>query len=191
MVVISYHSSILVLGSIYPSQTKSFKMSESPPDILPELGVYSIRWYILAIFSLLSMFQCSIWNTWGPVEKVAKVVFTSWSNQTISLFANWANFVTFPFLIPSIYLAEKSLRGCVVCAAALMVVGKSYPFSCWLFLFTIQEHCPDVLLLSPTYPRSCSPSPATSALSSMVWLASSSAPLLQQSLPLGSLQMRE
>ena len=92
----------------------------------PDLGVYSIRWYILLIFSLLNMSQCTIWNTWGPVEKVAKVVFTSWSNQTISLFANWANFVGFPFLIPSIYLAEKSLRGCVVCAACFMALGWYY-----------------------------------------------------------------
>ena len=88
--------------------------------------VYTRRWYILAVFSLLALYQCCIWNTWGPVEKVAKVVFTSWSNQTISLFANWANFVGFPFLIPSIYLAEKSLRGCVVCAAGFMALGWYY-----------------------------------------------------------------
>merc|ERR1711892_5198 len=102
----------------------SHKMSTIPPDVEPALGVYSIRWYILLIFSLLNMFQCTIWNTWGPVEKVAKVVFASWSNQTISLFANWANFVSFPFLIPSMYLAEKSLRGCVVWAAGFMVLGS-------------------------------------------------------------------
>ena len=26
--------------------------------------------YVLVVFSLLAMFQCTIWNTWGPVEKV-------------------------------------------------------------------------------------------------------------------------
>ena len=99
-------------------------MPESPPDVLPELAVYSRRWYILLVFSLLNMFQCAVWNTWGPVEEVAKTVFTSWSNSMISLYANWANFLVFPFLVPAIFLAERSLRGCVVFAAGFMMVGR-------------------------------------------------------------------
>ena len=85
---------------------------------------YPIRWYVLLIFSLLCLCQCVIWNTWGPVSKVAKIVYPKWTDGTISLFVNWANFVTFPFLIPSIYFANKSLRGCILCSAGLMALGS-------------------------------------------------------------------
>ena len=30
-------------------------------------GVSPARWWVLAIFSLLGMVQCMLWNTWGPV----------------------------------------------------------------------------------------------------------------------------
>ena len=51
--------------------------------------VYTRRWYILLIFSLHAMFQCTVWNTWGPVETVATTVFNTWSTGDISNFANW------------------------------------------------------------------------------------------------------
>ena len=51
--------------------------------------VYSRRWYILMIFSLHAMFQCTVWNTWGPVQSVALKVFPSWTTADISNFANW------------------------------------------------------------------------------------------------------
>ena len=31
------------------------------------------------------MFQCAVWNTWGPVEPVALVAFPSWTDSTIGL----------------------------------------------------------------------------------------------------------
>ena len=51
--------------------------------------VYRRRWYILMIFSFHAMFQCTVWNTWGPVESVALKVFPSWNTADISNFANW------------------------------------------------------------------------------------------------------
>ena len=57
------------------------------------LKVYSRRWYILLIFSLHAMFQCTVWNTWGPVESVALVVFKSWTTADISNFANWGKYL--------------------------------------------------------------------------------------------------
>ena len=29
------------------------------------------RWWILTLFSLFTMWQCAIWNTWGPVAETA------------------------------------------------------------------------------------------------------------------------
>ena len=36
--------------------------------IYEETGVSPARWWVLAIFSLLGMVQCMLWNTWGPVR---------------------------------------------------------------------------------------------------------------------------
>ena len=58
-------------------------------DSAPQFTVYKRRWYILLIFSLHAMFQCTLWNTWGPVETVALAVFKSWTMADISNFANW------------------------------------------------------------------------------------------------------
>ena len=67
-------------------------------DSTPQFRVYKRRWYILLIFSLHAMFQCTVWNTWGPVENVALAVFEHWTMADISNFANWGEskyFVSF------------------------------------------------------------------------------------------------
>ncbi|XP_063953304.1 solute carrier family 49 member 4 homolog isoform X2 [Lytechinus pictus] len=33
-----------------------------------EYVLYLERWYVLAVFSLMSFIQCLAWNTWGPIE---------------------------------------------------------------------------------------------------------------------------
>ena len=37
-------------------------------EVDEETGVSPARWWVLAIFSLLGMVQCMLWNTWGPVR---------------------------------------------------------------------------------------------------------------------------
>ena len=39
-----------------------------------EVRVYWQRWYILALFSLFTMEQCAIWNTFGPIAQSAEKV---------------------------------------------------------------------------------------------------------------------
>ena len=36
--------------------------------------VYWQRWYILALFSLFTMWSCSVWNTFSPIAASAKEV---------------------------------------------------------------------------------------------------------------------
>ena len=69
-------------------------MSAVASDCSPQFTVYTRRWYILLIFSLHAMFQCTVWNTWGPVETVALSVFKSWTMADISNFANWGKIIT-------------------------------------------------------------------------------------------------
>ena len=63
-----------------------------------------------SVFSLLAMFQCCVWNTWGPVVDVVKLVFPSWTQGTISLLANWTSIAFLVFMIPVLYLQNKNLR---------------------------------------------------------------------------------
>ena len=66
-------------------------MMSSQDNAMDTSQVYSRRWYILTIFSLHAMFQCTVWNTWGPVQKVALAVFNTWTTADISNFANWGD----------------------------------------------------------------------------------------------------
>ena len=43
------------------------------PLIGEPLIVYRRRWYILALFSFLALYQCCVWNTWGPVVNSVQV----------------------------------------------------------------------------------------------------------------------
>ena len=78
-----------------------------------------------AVFSLLAMFQCCVWNTWGPVVDVVKLVFPSWTQGTISLFANWTAIAFLVFMLPVLYLQNRSLRYSVVLTSCLIALGTS------------------------------------------------------------------
>lgn len=54
----------------------------------PEVKVYKRRFYILFMFSMSTLAQAAVWNTWGPVSQSAKQVF-GWSDGDIALLANW------------------------------------------------------------------------------------------------------
>ena len=71
------------------------------------------------------MFQCCVWNTWGPVVNVVKVVFPSWTQGTISLLANWTAIAFLVFMIPVLYLQNKSLRSSIRLTSSLIALGTS------------------------------------------------------------------
>ena len=71
------------------------------------------------------MFQCCVWNTWGPVVNVVKVVFPSWSQGTISLLANWTAIAFLVFLVPVLYLQNRSLRSAILLTSSLIALGTS------------------------------------------------------------------
>ena len=53
-----------------------------------EYAVYTRRWYILILFSLMAGTQGAVWNTWGPISSTAEEVF-GWGDSTIALLSNW------------------------------------------------------------------------------------------------------
>ena len=115
-----------------------------------EVVVYRRRWYILALFSLLAMFQCCVWNTWGPVVDVATLVYPSWTQGTLSLLANWASIAFLVFMLPVLYLQNRNLRSAVLLTSSLIALGryfinnKWYDFKILMFqalLFAVCSSC--------------------------------------------------
>ena len=48
------------------------------------VGVYKKRWYILAMFFLLSACQGLMYNTWTPIQRTARAVY-GWDSWVIDL----------------------------------------------------------------------------------------------------------
>merc|ERR1712012_1113029 len=86
--------------------------------------VYWQRWWILAIFSLLTMWSCSIWNTFSPFAATAKKTY-GWTDSTLTQMTLWA-VLCFPvFFLPSAYLLSRSLRYSVLAAALVTFLGPT------------------------------------------------------------------
>ena len=76
------------------------------------------------MFSLLTMWSCAIWNTFGPIAETVKEEY-DWTDGTLSQFTLWA-VLAFPLLfIPSAYVLSRSLRYSVVLAGLCSVVGAT------------------------------------------------------------------
>jgi len=94
---------------------------ESTED-LPELRVYTRRWYILALFCGMACHQCIVWNTWGPIESGAQHAF-DWSESTVAMFANWGTIMFLLAVVPLSKMIEVDLRKTVLLVSGLMAVG--------------------------------------------------------------------
>jgi len=90
-----------------------------------ETAVYKRRWYILFTFSFLALFQCTVWNTWGPVVDIVDVVFPTWSEKTVSLFANWGSISFLVFMVPVLYLQNINLRFSILLSSSLVALGTA------------------------------------------------------------------
>jgi len=89
---------------------------------LPELRVYTRRWYILALFCGMACHQCIVWNTWGPIESGAQFAF-DWSESTVAMFANWGTILFLLSVIPLSKMIELDLRKTVLLVSGLMAAG--------------------------------------------------------------------
>ena len=95
------------------------------------------------MFSVFTMWQCSVWNTWGPLAETAKQVSQlaaqllrlspmfpllqtfHWTDGTLVLFNLWG-ILAFPVFVPlSSYLLSTSLRASVLLASACLFLGST------------------------------------------------------------------
>ena len=89
-----------------------------------ETKVYKRRWYVLLLFSLLACHQCTIWNTFGPVELSIKYAY-SWSNTTIAMMVNWGAIMFLAFVLPTIWFFETyGLRPTTLICTGMTAVGS-------------------------------------------------------------------
>lgn len=111
----------------------SMRSSEKIVLVGSDTAVYKRRWYILTVFSFLALFQCCVWNTWGPVVDIVDLVFPAWSDKTVSLFANWGSISFLVFMVPVLYLQNINLRSSIVLSSSLVAIGTS--IRCLFFVF--------------------------------------------------------
>jgi len=98
---------------------------QPPVATAVETRVYKKRWYILAVFSFLGVFQGMVWNTFGPVSASLLAIFCpKWTPATLALLGNWGNIMYIIPLIPVLWFFEtKGLRASMVLVGAMMTLG--------------------------------------------------------------------
>ncbi|CAH3174269.1 unnamed protein product [Porites lobata] len=85
--------------------------------------VYKRRWYILIVFSIVASLNNLIWNTWGPIQGAAQVVY-GWDSTTITLLADWGPISFVVAVVPMCWLMDmKGLRIAVLVAVFCEFVG--------------------------------------------------------------------
>jgi len=100
-------------------------MEEKIGLINAEVRVYRRRWYILFLFSFLALFNCTVWNTFGPIVDTMETVYPTWTDSTISLLTNWCPIAFLVFLLPVLYISERSLRLAQVLSSGLVLIGAA------------------------------------------------------------------
>ena len=89
---------------------------------------YRRRWYILFSFSMLSLLQCAVWNTFGPIYESVKYAY-DWSDATVALQANWGTFTFIIIVFPLCWLLEKyGLRITTIVVSTLVTFGATLRF---------------------------------------------------------------
>ncbi|KAG7174835.1 Solute carrier family 49 member 4-like 3 [Homarus americanus] len=106
------------------------------------------RFWILAVFCVLSWVQGVQWNTWGPISESMGAAFPGWGASTVAMMANWGTIMFVVFVFPMSWATQRySLRAGVVASAALIFVGTSLRcFTRTVPTFTILCHVCAVLV---------------------------------------------
>lgn len=70
------------------------------PSHTHHIGVYKRRWWIVVVFSLVSLAQSCQWNTWGPISDAVEIVY-GWNDSVVTTIPAVSNaaFIVFGFLM--------------------------------------------------------------------------------------------
>ncbi|XP_050711599.1 solute carrier family 49 member 4 homolog isoform X2 [Eriocheir sinensis] len=113
---------------------------------------YARRFWILGSFSFLAMFQCLMWNTWGPLSASMDAAYPGWGSDTVAMMGNWGTITFVVFVAPMCWImSTRGLRvGVLVCCTlvAAGVVLRVLPilFSDNVTFFTVMCHVCAILV---------------------------------------------
>ena len=95
----------------YTEFPRSQQEREAPSAVV-HMKVYKKRWYILAMFSLVTFMQSEQVNSWTVIDESAEVAF-GWTKQQISLMQIWIYSTFIVSLFPFLWLMDKIGKYCV------------------------------------------------------------------------------
>lgn len=86
--------------------------------------VYTRRFWILGCFSFLAMFQCLMWNTWGPLSASMDAAYPGWGSGTVAMMGNWGTITFVVFVAPMCWvMSARGLRMGVLVCCSLIAAG--------------------------------------------------------------------
>ncbi|KAL3891012.1 hypothetical protein ACJMK2_003277 [Sinanodonta woodiana] len=143
----SYHASVVIPRTschVQNPENEETVRSETgvaliPPHSTTVTHVYSRRWYILFVYSLLTFTQDLIWNTFSPISEPSKSVY-GWSVADIAFLTNWGPIGYIVAAVPFAWLTDiKGLRpacllamGCTAVGTVLRCITYQQPAASWL-----------------------------------------------------------
>ena len=68
--------------------------------------VYKRRWWLLAVFSLMTLAQNVCYNTWSPITDAVLIAF-NWSDSFVTLFPALGNVAYALFAFPFMYIIDS------------------------------------------------------------------------------------
>ena len=107
----------------------------------PPYRLYSRRFYVLSVFSLLAFNQCLFWLTFSPIARSAEAYYQI-SEATVDLLLNWGPIIFIPCL-PLTYILLNKPNGLRRCVILLALTG---------FVATILRVIPSIIT-SPSSPH--------------------------------------
>ena len=92
------------------------------------------------------MLQCSVWNTFGPVDLAVRYAY-GWSDATVAMMANWGTITFMLAALPLSWMLEaRGLRETTLLIAALVSCGSVLrTLSTDTLAFTVLSHAGSVL----------------------------------------------
>ncbi|XP_045583403.2 solute carrier family 49 member 4 homolog [Procambarus clarkii] len=84
------------------------------------------RFWVLAVFSILSWVEGMQWNTWGPISESMEAAFPGWGSSTVAMMSGWGTTMFVVFVFPMCWATLRyGLRSVVVASAVLIFLGTA------------------------------------------------------------------
>ncbi|XP_047483564.1 solute carrier family 49 member 4 homolog isoform X1 [Penaeus chinensis] len=116
---------LLAESAKQPTAVKDCGQGRDSSEAGDEYRSYKTRFWVLALFSLISLMQLTVWGTWGPIVESALVAYPAWGPNTAASFSNWPPLIGLLFMLPLSSLLQRiGLRKGVLVSAGLLAAAS-------------------------------------------------------------------